>query len=253
MFEVVVGDSHWLQALDTDVNVETCLNVIFRNASFLELLSCLSHRKRHCLVLLGEPTTLSSCLFLLVSVFLIVLAKKCGNGLHSLLEMNLSIVSSWDLIFDELWLCPLSEWVVLVGWVFPLELSDIISVFFSWWVLRQRWLEVWSVHPHISNGVHIWAVHQILFLDRSYFRMRVTRSACDAGWIFVERFSHLSDCWLLIVRVLCSHHRWFLLLHEGIITNPSSRMILLAVSHLVLLYRRGSALWKPVLSKQVIP
>lgn len=91
-------------------------------------------------------------------------------------------------------------------------------------------------------------------LDWLDFGVGVDRSTSDFRWIFIEGLFHLLQRRLLLeVRILWFHNCSALILGGKMCTYPSLRMILLAVYHLFLRWRRGSALWKPVLSKQVIP
>lgn len=92
------------------------------------------------------------------------------------------------------------------------------------------------------------------FLDGLDFRVGMYRSTTHFSWVFIEGLFHLLQRRLLLeVRVFRLHNCGALILYEAMNTYPSLRMILLAVYHLFLRCRRGSARWKPVLSKQVIP
>jgi len=72
---------------------------------------------------------------------------------------------------------------------------------------------------------------------------------------FIKRTSHsLSRMLLFTIGKILFHNSSFLILQlKNNFTIPSSRIILVVVSHLFRRERRGKARWNPVLSKQVIP
>lgn len=168
--------------------------------------------------------------------------------------MGLTIVACRQLIFDKLWLCSLPEWVIGLIGEFAFELRNIVGIFFSGSMLRERRFEIGAIHFYIANNMDIWTIEMVLLLDGFDLRMRVDWSAGDAGRVFIKGFTHLLHGWLLLVIGILGFHDWGLfLLNKGRYTIPSSRTILLAVSHLVLLSSLGSALWNPFPSRQVIP
>jgi hypothetical protein len=94
----------------------------------------------------------------------------------------------------------------------------------------------------------------VISLDRFGLRICVSWCAIDSSRIFIKRPGHLFQRWLLfIMGILCPHYSWSRFLIYQKYTIPSSKTILLAVYHLLRRSKRGSALWNPVPSKQVIP
>lgn len=83
----------------------------------------------------------------------------------------------------------------------------------------------------------------------------MSRCFIDIYHSFIKRSSHILGCMLLLtIGEILFHNSSFLILQlKNNFTIPSSRIILVVVSHLFLRERRGKARWNPVLSKQVIP
>ena len=73
---------------------------------------------------------MDTCLLFLVTLFLFVLAKHCGNGFDGLLKLYLSIVAGWQLVFTKLGLSARSESVILVGGEAALILTNVVGVLF---------------------------------------------------------------------------------------------------------------------------
>lgn len=202
---------------------------------------------------MGNPTSLSCCLFLLISFLLYILTKHSCNGFDSLLKSNLSEISSWKLIFGKFRLSASSSRLIFC-WESSLVLWNIISIFLNYRVLRKRWFEIRTIHKYISSIICLRSIKMVMFLNRFYLRMRVYWCWSYIAESFIKRFFHLFYRWLLLVvgkfSFLHCHIRFLL---TSKCTIPSSRMILFTVSHLVLLSRRGSALWNPFPSRVVIP
>lgn len=94
----------------------------------------------------------------------------------------------------------------------------------------------------------------VILLNGLDLRVGVDGGGVDCVGGFVEGLFHLLLARLLLkVGVLCLHYGSGCFLNQGKCTNPSSRITRPVVSHLLLRSRRGRALWKPVLSKQVMP
>ena len=100
--EVVIRHTHRMQVMHTDVHVQTCLDIVLHLPHLLELLSCPTHRIGQSLVFLRNPTSLHSCLLLLISLLLLVLAEQSGDGFDCLLGVDLAMVASWLLGLIEL-------------------------------------------------------------------------------------------------------------------------------------------------------
>jgi hypothetical protein len=148
--EIVVRNAHWLQTVYSCVHVEAGLDVIARDAQFLELLGSPAHGERQSLVLLGYPAALHSRLFLLVPVLLLVLAKQSSDWLDGLLQLHLPVVPSRQLIANELRLSPRSERGVLLRWELALVFSHVAAELLCLGMLGKGRLEVRTVHPDVS-------------------------------------------------------------------------------------------------------
>jgi len=174
MSEVPICHADWLKVVDPDVHVQASLNIIFGNATLLELLGSFSHRKGNSLVFLRKPTALCGCLFFLVSLFLVLLTEKGSDRLDSFLELHLAVVSSRNLLLHVLGLSSVAKSVVLGKGVFALILGYKIRVFLGGRVLWEGGFEVRTVHFDVADYMHIGAIYEILFLKRFDLRMRMS-------------------------------------------------------------------------------
>lgn len=133
-----------------------------------------------------------------------------------------------------------------------------MGLLYSGWMLRESWSKIRSVHGNISRCWEFFSIFiiKIMVALLDIFHLWVWVSGCPQYILtnFIKWPWHLRYWRLLLpIRILCSHDADFFVLYKWIITRPSSRMILPVVYHLFLLYNLGNCLWKPVLSKQVIP
>jgi hypothetical protein len=130
---------------------------------------------------------------------------------------------------------------------------------FNWigmgWESRSK---VCSIHENIPRHIHLLSIFVIYIMVAFLiiFQLGVRMDVC-AIYILAhlcEGPVHLYNRRLLLpMRILGSHYTSFFILNYQIFTSPSFKIILPDVSHLCLRSSLGSCLWKPVLSKQVIP
>lgn len=126
--EVIVRYFLWVQAMDSDVDIEVGLNVVTHFSCPFELLCSPTHAVGKRFVSRRHPTTLYACLLFLVSLLLFVLAKERSDGLDCLFRLHLLVATSRLSSLHELGDCPVSEGVVLPRYA-TLVLRHVIGVF----------------------------------------------------------------------------------------------------------------------------
>lgn len=153
----------------------------------------------------------------------------------------------------------ITQSIFFLFWIVGCSINCIeMGLLYSWWMLRKSWSEIRSVHGDISRCGEFFSIFiikiMVALLDIFHLWMRVSGCPQHILTNFIKWSRHLRYWRLLLaIGILCFHDADFFVLYKWIITRPSSRMILPVVYHLFLLYNLGNCLWKPVLSKQVIP
>lgn len=134
MFEKPISNIFRMNVLNSNVHVQTSLNVIHRNVWFFEIVSSSSHTVRDCLVSGRQPWSLDLCdLFSVTCLFLQLTGHVC-NGLYSFFWGRVE-TTCWFVANVHLWDCTCSSVVVLLILITLFIYTGVISVLLVLWML----------------------------------------------------------------------------------------------------------------------
>jgi len=165
VFEIILRNLLWMQIMHSDVHVKTGLNIVFRNASFLEIISCASHTIRYGFIAGRHPTALHFSSFLLISIFFLVLTEHGGNSLDGLFRINLLVLPSRSATLIKLAHGSTSHGNILnlsAALKSSLKFGDIVSIFLLLRMLRHCGFEITTIHENIPLILNLFSV---IFID----------------------------------------------------------------------------------------
>lgn len=164
MSEEIVRDVFGMDVLDSNVHVQTGLDVIYWNVRLLEIISCTSHAVRNGLVSGWHPTSLYLCHLFGIAKFFLQLSSHVSNRLHSLLG-NWIEISSRNVWWIDGRNRPDSSIVILLEAL--LVNARVICIFFILRMLDQCWGKIWSIVVDWSLTIELldcFFIQQMVFL-----------------------------------------------------------------------------------------
>jgi len=112
MTEEIVSHVFRVNIMNTNVHVQTCLNIIFGDDSFSELCTCFFCAINERLIFWRHPATLYLCCLLFICILLFILAHHCGQYLNNFFWI-LIIVPSLFIFHNQLFF-------IFFTWLFKL-------------------------------------------------------------------------------------------------------------------------------------
>lgn len=147
MSEEIIRDIFWVNVLDTDVHIQTCLNVVNWNVWFLEIVCSSSHAVGNCFISWRYPTSLDLCHFFCVSGFFLEFSSHVSNRLDSFLGRWVEI-SCRNVRRIYGWNCSDSSVIIVLEALFVG--TGVISKLFMLRMLNQCWGKIGPVIVNIS-------------------------------------------------------------------------------------------------------
>jgi len=97
--EVIVSHILWMNIVDSFVNIQTCLDVVFEDSCLLQLTDCFLCTENQWLVSRRHPTPLNVCPLLFISSIMFVLSDHCCWYLYCFFRILIELTGKILVVF----------------------------------------------------------------------------------------------------------------------------------------------------------